>query len=258
MPDPAVIAHRGASAHAPENTLAAFALAAEMGASHIETDLRRTRDGRFVLVHDARVNRTTDGFGRLSQLTLSEVRRLDAGSWFGRAFAGERIPTLEEGLTLTNERGLGIYLEIKIPLDAALLFALAQSFQQSHLERAVLLSFRPAVLRALRAVEPRWKTALLLRRARVSLPAAREAGVGIVAPHRKRITKRLAVQARRAGLGVVTWTVNGRRGMRKMLGLGLDGIMTDWPDRLNEVIDERKRAGRLLLPRVLVPASKDR
>ncbi len=254
----AVIAHRGASAHAPENTLAAFALAAELGASSIETDLRSTREDRLVLFHDARVNRTTDGRGRLSQLPLDRVRRLDAGSWFGRAFAGERIPTLEEGLALTEELGLEIYLEMKIPLDPALLFALARQLRPFRLDRVVLLSFRPAVLRAIQAIEPRLRTALLLRRARVSLPAARESGIRILAPHRRRITRRLAHQAHRAGLVVVTWTVNGPREMRKMLDLGVDGIMTDWPERMIEVLREREPERRLLVPRVLTPVGKDR
>ncbi|HVC00505.1 MAG TPA: glycerophosphodiester phosphodiesterase family protein [Candidatus Dormibacteraeota bacterium] len=258
MTVPNVIAHRGASAHAPENTLAAFALAAGMGASFIETDLRCTRDGRFVLLHDARVNRTTDGRGRLTQLELGKVRRLDAGSWFGRAFAGERIPTLEEGLALAGELGLGIYLEMKIPLDTAPLSALAREFRPSDLDRVVFLSFRPAVLRAVQAVEPRSQTALLLRRARTSVVAAGAAGIRILAPHRKRMTKRLVGQARRAGLDVVTWTVNRRREMRKMLALGVDGIMTDWPDRLVEVLREKDKTWPLSLPGALASIGRQR
>ena len=91
-----VIAHRGASGHAPENTLAAFKKAVAMGAAFIETDLHLSRDARFVAIHDSTLNRTTNGHGPVHIMTLSDLRRLDAGSWFGSVFAGERIPTLEE------------------------------------------------------------------------------------------------------------------------------------------------------------------
>src|SRR5437762_13057428 len=91
-----VIAHRGASGNAPENTMAAFKKAVALGANFIETDLQLSRDARFVAIHDATVNRTTNGQGTVHDMTLTELRRLDAGSWFGSEFAGERIPTLEE------------------------------------------------------------------------------------------------------------------------------------------------------------------
>ena len=90
-----VIAHRGASGHAPENTLAAFRKAIVQGATFIETDLQLSRDARFVAIHDATVDRTTGGRGAVHDLTLADLRRLDAGSWFSSEFAGERIPTLE-------------------------------------------------------------------------------------------------------------------------------------------------------------------
>jgi glycerophosphoryl diester phosphodiesterase len=107
-----VIAHRGASADAPENTPAAFRRAVELGADWFECDVTRTKDGRLVMIHDDTVDRTTDGRGRVADLTFDEVRRLDAGSWKGAAFAGERIPTLEETLELAGGRS-GAYVEIK-------------------------------------------------------------------------------------------------------------------------------------------------
>ena len=90
------IAHRGASGHAPENTLAAFRRAVSQGVSFIETDLHLTRDAHFVAIHDDTVDRTTGGHGLVNQLTLAEIRRLDAGSWFASEFIGERVPTLVE------------------------------------------------------------------------------------------------------------------------------------------------------------------
>lgn len=244
MTGPAVIAHRGASAHAPENTLAAFLLAAEMGASFIETDLRYTLDGKFVLVHDARVNRTTDGRGRVARLELAALHRLDAGSWFSQQYAGERIPTLQEGLSLAQELGLGTYIEMKVLLDTALLFSLVRQLRQFQLDRLVLLSFQPSALRAVHAAEPRLKTALLVRRARPAVAIATQAGARLLAPHRKRITASLVARAHRSGFDVVTWTVNGRREMRKMLAMGVDGIMTNWPDRLTELLQENGFSAR--------------
>jgi len=97
-----VIGHRGASGHAPENTLAAFKKAAALGATFVETDLHLSRDAHFVAIHDATVNRTTNGQGAVHDMTLAELRRLDAGSWFGSEFGGERIPMLEELLEFSK------------------------------------------------------------------------------------------------------------------------------------------------------------
>ena len=108
-----VIAHRGASGHAPENTLAAFKRAVALGATFIETDLQLTRDSRLVAMHDATVNRTTNGQGKVHDLTLMELRRLDAGSWFGSEFAGERIPTMDDILEFSKKHDVVFYLELK-------------------------------------------------------------------------------------------------------------------------------------------------
>src|SRR5579864_4282985 len=102
MRKPWVIAHRGASGHAPENTMAAFERAAELGAPFIETDLHLTRDARFVAIHDATLERTTNGCGNVHDFTLPELRRLDAGLWYDRAYADQRIPTLEEVLEFSR------------------------------------------------------------------------------------------------------------------------------------------------------------
>jgi glycerophosphoryl diester phosphodiesterase len=237
MAHPWVIGHRGASAHAPENTLVAFRRAVELGASAVETDLRVTRDGKFVLLHDARVNRTTDGRGRIDQLSFDAVRKLDAGSWFDKEFAGERVPTLGEALGLAAELDMWLYLELKIALEGSLPFALAEELRRSgRLHRVVLLSFDPAALSLMRATDPRLLTGLLVGRAGPTIEAARRAEAQLVAPRYKRITRRMVRRAHEAGLNVATWTVNTRQEMRRMLGLGVDGIMTDWPDRLIETI----------------------
>lgn len=108
------VAHRGASGYAPENTIAAFDLAVDMKADYIEIDVQRSKDGELVLIHDTTVNRTTNGTGRVGELTLEQLRKLDAGSWFGSEFAGELIPTFDE--ILDRYRGkIGILVELKAP-----------------------------------------------------------------------------------------------------------------------------------------------
>ena len=110
---PRVIGHRGAAACAPENTLAGFRKAKALGCRWVEFDVRLTADGRPVLLHDNRLERTTDGRGRVSALSLAAVRRHDAGRWFHSSFAGERVPTLEQALMLLAELGLGANVELK-------------------------------------------------------------------------------------------------------------------------------------------------
>ena len=110
---PPVIGHRGAAGAAPENTLASIRKARELGATWIEFDVKLTKDGHPILFHDDCLERTTDGRGAVAATTLAEIRRLDAGGWFGPAFRGEPVPTLEQALALCVELRLGINVEIK-------------------------------------------------------------------------------------------------------------------------------------------------
>jgi len=104
QPNVTIFAHRGDSAHAPENTLAAFELAAERGADGIELDAKLTADGEIVVIHDPAVDRTTDGTGMVAEMSLAALRELDAGSWFGDTFKGEQIPTLAEVFEAVGKR----------------------------------------------------------------------------------------------------------------------------------------------------------
>src|SRR5271157_1376309 len=158
-----LIAHRGASGYAPENTLAAFRRAASLGVSFIETDLQLTRDAHFVALHDETVNRTTTGQGSVQHLTLAEVRRLDAGSWFGSEFMGERVPTLVEILEFARKHDVVFYLELKPNGfwggEHALIGALREAGQ---IARVVIISFEPGILEGLRRLEPTLMTGLLI------------------------------------------------------------------------------------------------
>jgi glycerophosphoryl diester phosphodiesterase len=229
-----VIAHRGASGHAPENTLAAFKRAVMLGASFIETDLQLSRDARFVAIHDDTVNRTTNGQGKVHELTLADLRRLDAGTWFGSKFAGERIPTLEEILEFSKRHDTVFYLELK-PTGSwggehALIGALRQT---GEIARTIVISFDAGILEALRRIEPTLMTGLLFE-GQLDQPLERAVEIGArqLAVRGDLVTPALLAQAHKKDLQVVCWTVNQPAHMRMLIEAGVDGIMSDYPDRL--------------------------
>jgi glycerophosphoryl diester phosphodiesterase len=235
-----VVAHRGASGHAPENTLAAFRRAVELGATFIETDLQLSRDARFVAIHDDTLDRTTSGRGPVQGLRLAELRELDAGSWFGPQFAGERIPTLEEILRFACGSDVVFYLEIKPGGAWGVEHALVGALQDAgEAARAVILSFEPATVAAVRRLEPTLMTGFLFDQPDAGVvERALRAGVRQLAPRGDLVTPALVAQARRADLQMVTWTINEPAHMRALIATGVDGIMTDYPDRLVAVLRE--------------------
>jgi glycerophosphoryl diester phosphodiesterase len=232
------IAHRGASGYAPENTLAAFRRAVAQGATFIETDLHLTRDAHFIAVHDETVNRTTNGQGAVHQLTLAEVRRLDAGSWFASEFMSERVPTLEEILDFSKKNDVVFYLELKPNGfwggEHALISALRNS---TEIARSVVISFDPAILASLRKIEPTLMTGLLYDGAMDNpFEKALEIGARQLVVRGDLLTPSVIQQARKQDLQVVCWTVNSPAHMRMLVSAGVDGIMTDYPDRLLTVL----------------------
>jgi glycerophosphoryl diester phosphodiesterase len=187
-----------------------------------------------VAIHDATVNRTTNGQGAVHDLTLADLRRLDAGSWFGSEFAGERIPTLEEILAFSKKHDLVFYLELK-PSGSwggehALIGALRES---GEIPRTVVISFDAAILEGLRKIEPTLMTALLYE-GQIEKPIERalEVGARQLAVRANLVTPALLAEARKKDLQVVCWTVNHPAHMRLLMEAGVDGIMSDYPDRL--------------------------
>src|ERR1700675_3271786 len=229
-----LIAHRGASGHAPENTLAAFRKAVSLGVGFIETDLQLTRDARFVAIHDDTVDRTTNGHGAVHDLTLEAIRKLDAGSWFGSEYAGERIPTLEEILEFSKKNDVVFYLELKPGGswggEHALIGALRES---AEIARTVVISFDGAILEAVRKIEPTLMTGLLYDGQLANpLDKAVEIGARQLAVRGDLVTPAMLTQARSRDLQVVCWTVNHGAHLRLLMDAGVDGIMRDYPDRL--------------------------
>jgi glycerophosphoryl diester phosphodiesterase len=231
------IAHRGASGYAPENTFAAFRRAIALGAGFIETDLQLSRDARLVAIHDATVNRTTNGQGAVHDMTLAELRRLDAGSWFGSEFAGERIPTIEEILEFANKHDVVFYLEMKPSGSWGGEHALISALRDSReIARTVVISFDPAILAAVRKIEPTLMTGLLFEgHIPKPLDKAIEIGARQLAVRGDLVTPRLLKEARGHDLQVVCWTVNHPGHMRLLVQAGVDGIISDYPDRLLEL-----------------------
>jgi glycerophosphoryl diester phosphodiesterase len=239
-----VVGHRGASGYAPENTIASFRRAVELGAGFIETDLQVTRDVQVVAMHDSTLDRTTSGKGPVSHRTLDEIRVLDAGSWFdsdsSRSFAGERVPTLNEILDLSRELDVNFYLEIKAGDTWGVEHAVAAALSDSNAAgRALVLSFDLSTLDAMNRIDRNIMTGYLCEHPSSDLvKRAVQVGARQLAPRGDLITSALVDQAHRAGLKVVTWTINEPEQMRHLIATGVDGIMSDYPDRLVSVLRE--------------------
>jgi glycerophosphoryl diester phosphodiesterase len=238
-----VIAHRGFSGQAPENTLAAFRMAQAAGADAVELDVTTSKDGEVVVIHDPKVDRTTNGRGKVADLTLKELLALDAGSWFDRRYAEERIPTLEEVLRLLGPTGLLINIEIKKEAALGTEEKVSELVRRAGLlERVVVSSFdHPRVVRV-REIAPRLVTAVLVGRASLAGPslaaAARDAGARMLVAQHRALTLEAVEEARRLGLKVWAYTADSTRDMKRMLGLGVDGIVTNHPDRLRALLQE--------------------
>jgi glycerophosphoryl diester phosphodiesterase len=240
MRTPWIVAHRGASGHAPENTMAAFKRAVELGARFIETDLHLTRDAQFVAIHDQTLDRTTNGHGAVRDCTLAELNKLDAGMWFDRQFAGERIPTLEEVLAFASEHDVVFYLELKYEAAWGMHHALAAAIQGSgNAARTIVISFDLGTLKGLRQLDTSAMMGLLVEEVRPDLVKA-AVGVGArqLCPRWDLVTRDLVEQAHQADLQVVTWTLDEAGQMRAAIDAGVDGIMTDFPDRLRAVVED--------------------
>ena len=229
------IAHRGASALAPENTMAAFEKAIELGADAIELDLHLTRDGELVVIHDDTLDRTTDGRGPVHGRSLEELKRLDAGRWFGQAFAGERIPALAEVL----DRFAGkVPLALEVKAGSAFFPGIEESVvaalrQHAAIEEAAIASFDHFALRRLKEIEPTVQTGALMVGRPVAIQALASACLAdAVALEASLVTATEVEACRAAGLQLVVWVVNEPAQMLHFIELGVDGIITDRPDLL--------------------------
>jgi glycerophosphoryl diester phosphodiesterase len=226
--------------------MAAFRRAVELGAGFIETDLQLTRDARIIALHDSTLDRTTNGHGPVHLKLLEEVRALDAGAWFGadegKSFAGERVPAIQEIFAFIKERDIIFYLEIKAGAAWGVEHAIVASLRDSgEAARVVILSFDPGILEAVQKLDRTLMTGFLCEYPASDLvERAVRIGARQLAPRGDLVTSAMVDKAHRAGLQVVTWTINEPEQMRHLIAAGVDGIMTDYPDRLVSVLRELK------------------
>ncbi|MBN1421337.1 MAG: hypothetical protein JXP34_21365 [Planctomycetes bacterium] len=233
------VGHRGFSAIAPENTVAAIGKAIEAGADGVEFDIYRTRDGAVVLMHDATVDRTTTGKGKVADLTLADLRKLDAGSWKAAAYAGEPVPTLDEALARFKGTEAQAVIEIKAKGFPDLVVQAVR--KAGMLGRATAISFLDEPLAQIRALEPKLPCALLVGEAPPGDAAAqadalaaraRACGAGILDLHYGMLSPELVAALRGRGFPVWCWTVNERPIMEALIRRGVESITTDRPDLL--------------------------
>jgi glycerophosphoryl diester phosphodiesterase len=236
-----VIAHRGARGEAPENTLAAFRLGLEQGCTAFELDVHLSKDGELIVCHDATLDRTTDSSGLIHELTVEELKRVDAGRWFHEKFAGERLPLLEEVFDLAPPEVM-INVEIKGSYGRKLESALVELMRRKERVGSVVVSsFDHKSLMFLKLLEPEARVGLLYD-ANISRHSALADTLGVpvysLHPHFKRIDMEDVRDALARGLQVYPWTINDETHMRDAIAYGVSGIITDYPGRLNAILSE--------------------
>jgi glycerophosphoryl diester phosphodiesterase len=227
LPLPPVIGHRGAAAHAPENTLAGFRVAKALGCGWVEFDVRLTADGAPVVCHDDRLDRTTGARGRISQLPLSAIRQFDAGH-------GERIPTLDEALALCGELGLGANVEIKAERGRGPATAVAVAACLARLANPppiLISSFLGAAVAEAARQAPAVPRAMLWRKIPRSWEkTAARLGCATIHAGQADLTAAMAAEVAAAGYRLLVYTVNDASRARQMFGWGVASVFSDTPD----------------------------
>lgn len=238
------VAHRGATGYAPENTIAAFDLAVEMKADYIEIDVQRSKDGELVLIHDTTVDRTTDGTGKVGDLTFEQLRSLDAGSWFGEQFEGEKIPTFDEILDRYHGK-VGILVEMKSPeLYPGIEEQVAEELKERNLdkpqnEKIIIQSFNFDSMKKMDKLLPKVPIGVLTsNRAHTTPEALQEFSTYAdwFNPSYGIVTKELVNQVHSLGMQIGSWTVRSQEAADFLFEMGVDAIITDYPD----YVDPRK------------------
>lgn len=233
------VAHRGASGHAPENTIAAFDKAFEMKADYIEIDVQMTADGRLVAIHDTTLDRTTNGTGFVGDFTLEELRALDAGSWFGEQFAGEQIPTFEE--ILDRYRGkIGILIELKSPelypgVEEKVAAALIErNMHRPNNEAIIIQSFNHESVQKSKALVPNIPHGVLTGVTWAMVTDEQLAEFATYAdyfnPNMNIVTHELVARVHGEGMKIYPYTVRTQGQADNLFELGVDGIITDFPE----------------------------
>ena len=234
MPNPSscpllVEAHRGASSTHPENTMAAFRAAIAAGAGWIELDIHECADGELVVMHDGSVDRTTDGTGKIADLSLAELRALDAGAWFSAEFAGEGVPTLAEVLALVHTHGVRLNVEVKHfarPAAAQRLAGLLREYAPADGSGHVVSSFELAALLQVREQDAGVPLAFLGSKPG-AVATALDHGFPWVHLHHGVVSLDTVIAAHAAGVRVMTWTMDAPSWLAHYDRLGVDKVCTN-------------------------------
>ena len=241
------IAHQGASGLYPSNTFAAFDGALAAGADIIEIDVTHTLDGVIVISHDLSVDKCTDGHGLIPEMTLAEVKRLDAGIRFGTQFAGQRIPTLEEMLAWMEGKPIRLCIEVKGNTIGRYLQAgrhTVEMLRQRRLLHAVTLtSFSPQCIQALKAFEPRlsWGYDPDERRSYTPWEVCEEAlacSANFLLYDHRRLSADVVAEAHQHGFALWAWTADAPQDLKRLISINVDAIMTNRPDVLHAIEEE--------------------
>jgi len=234
------IGHRGASAYAPENTMAAFRKACELGADGVELDVQLSKDGQVVIMHDDRINRTTNGRGYVKDKTMKELFEYDAGSWFSSEFRNERIPTLAELFDYATGKML-VNVELKKSNDpTALVLAVKEivdKFQNYH--DCLFTSFDLATVNAVLSIMPNARCGLLIDKLS---PAIWEGAWPFVAAKAGLVTNKFFRASQEHKKTIVVWTANEEQEMKRLIEVGVARIITNYPDRAKKVQHEAEKS----------------
>lgn len=237
-PLPPVTGHRGAKGHAPENTMAGLRKAVELGARWVEFDVKLTADNELVLFHDDTVNRTSNGKGPVAGMTLSDIRKLDAGRWFSSDFTGEAVPTLAEAMDYLAAKGIGANVEVKAgpgrdaETGAAVARALAARWFGGPAP-ILISSFSAESLATARQAAPQIPRGFLTLKFTTDWSARmRELDCATYHVLDRRLTEARVRAVREAGYRVLAYTVNDPARARDLLSWGLESVITDYPDRI--------------------------
>jgi glycerophosphoryl diester phosphodiesterase len=240
-----IIGHRGASAVAPENTMAAFREALALGADGIEFDVRLTRDGVPVVIHDSTLRRTGGLPHRVADLSWAEISKVDIGSWFDRSFANETVPSLAELFTLFQSNNSTLYLEMKCDSASeqrSLAEACVSAIDEHSLrERVIVECFQLPALKILKEIDPDIKTVALFEPAFTNLSVlsdqriidqATDVGAAAIALHHRLARESLVRKAKDAGMHVAVWTVDDPSWIERARAIGIDALITNDPARM--------------------------
>lgn len=237
-----IIAHRGANKYAPQNTLPAFEKAYELGCEGYETDVHITKDGKIVICHNYTINETSTGKGKISDMTLEQLREYDFGSYYSKKYEGIKIPTLDEFLSFVETTDISVLnIEIKSPKEketAIVRETIKAVKEHDLLDKLLISSFDPKLLIDAKIIDNKCKTGFLYSPKSPTLAKmiwrqlryTKSIGCDAVHPHYLFVNKKFVDDAHKMGIKVNPWTVNDPYNIDRLLKIGCDGIITDLPD----------------------------